>query len=125
MTADDSSRGDVTGIDLDACICGTPALDYEGPQEDCEVHGQRRRVLVEERARLRDDLAAAQQEVERIDRDRGTWRKSWHRVRDERDAARAQVASIEALLVNGGSRHHGEPRMFTEAEVRAALRATS
>jgi hypothetical protein len=27
------------GEETDRCICGTPGLNYEGPQEDCPLHG--------------------------------------------------------------------------------------
>lgn len=48
------------------CTCGTPGLDYEGPQEDCAVHGAVRAFneATRENERLRAELARIETAIE-------------------------------------------------------------
>lgn len=49
-----------------SCTCGTPGLDYEGPVEGCEWHGELRAVLVGQRNEARDALAALRSRIEAL-----------------------------------------------------------
>lgn len=88
----------------DGCICPLAPVVYEGPQEDCEVHGERRSVLIGQRDEARAALKAAQAENERLHREmadvlRGGLSREVaeaYRLLAERDALRAALEASES-----------------------------
>lgn len=50
------------------CHCGTPGLDYEGPQEDCPVHGRSYDDVWALAARHQEEAHRLRLQIERLQR---------------------------------------------------------
>jgi hypothetical protein len=66
-------------------VCTCPSgLAYEGPQEDCEVHGEDRALLIQVRDRLRDERDRAERRVAELEDQRNEALATIDRLADEK-----------------------------------------
>jgi hypothetical protein len=88
----------------ETCTCGTPGVDYEGPQADCSVHGAIRGFAEAsaEIKRLRDSLDSIATDFERASAEDLIHGHHGATYVHERGHGYAEVAHAIRVLLDGG-----------------------